>query len=54
MTNEEKRKVAADLMWLLYYNDVVYQEGIINEEQRNRIQNKIWCHKNRELKTGCE
>ena len=37
----DERKRAAEQMWLHYYNRVLYEKGIIGEEERNRMSNRI-------------
>ncbi len=37
----EERKRAAEQMWLHYYNRVLYEKGIIGQEERNRMSNRI-------------
>ena len=38
----EQRKVAmAELMWLNYFNQTLYEKGLISETERNRIKNNI-------------
>ena len=41
LTNEEQRKRMAQQIWLNYYNDVLFQQGIITEDVRNRMKIKI-------------
>lgn len=36
----QKKQEAAKL-WLFYYNRVLYEKGIINEQERNRMTLKI-------------
>ena len=38
---EEQKRVAAEQIWLEYYNRVLYEKGIIGEEERNRMSNRI-------------
>ena len=40
-TNEEQRKRMAEHIWLNYYNDYLFQQGIITEDVRNRMKIKI-------------
>ena len=40
-TNEEQRKRMAEHIWLTYYNDYLFQQGIITEDVRNRMKVKI-------------
>ena len=37
MTNEQKRIVMAEKLWLNYFNQTLYEKGYITEAQRNRI-----------------
>lgn len=37
---EQKRRIAEQL-WLHYYNRVLYERGIIGEEERNRMGSRI-------------
>ena len=41
LTNEEQRKRMAEHIWLTYYNDYLFQQGIITEDVRNRMKIKI-------------
>lgn len=41
LTNEQRRKEMAEKLWLNYFNDTLFQQGIITEAERNRIKNKI-------------
>ena len=38
---EERKRAAAEQIWLEYYNRVLYEKGIIGEEERNRMSNRI-------------
>ena len=40
-TNEELRKNMAKHIWLTYYNEYLFQQGIITEDARNRMKIKI-------------
>lgn len=35
--NEQRRKEAAARIWLSYYNQVLYEKGVITERERNRM-----------------
>lgn len=41
LTAEQKRKDLAELMWLNYFNQTLYEKGLISETDRNRIKNNI-------------
>lgn len=38
---EERKRAVAEQIWLHYYNRVLYERGIIGEEERNRMSNRI-------------
>ena len=38
---EERKRAVAEQIWLEYYNRVLYEKGIIGEEERNRMSNRI-------------
>ncbi len=40
-SNEERRRRVAQRIWLDYYNEVLFQQGIITEDARNRMKIKI-------------
>lgn len=44
--NETKKKQIAEHSWLLYYNQVLYENGIITEQTRNKMISKINNRKN--------
>ena len=37
----EKKKSLAEQMWLSYFNHVLFEKGLISEQERNRMQNMI-------------
>lgn len=37
----ESKKALAEQMWLSYFNHVLYEKGLISEQERNRMQNMI-------------
>lgn len=41
LTNEEMRKRVAKHIWLTYYNEYLFQQGVITEDARNRMKIKI-------------
>lgn len=40
MTEQKKRSIMEQL-WLDYYNDTLYEKGVITEEERNKMRIKI-------------
>ena len=44
MSEAEKQSVIEKL-WLIYFNDTLYGEGLISESERNRMANKIHSRK---------
>ena len=41
MTLEQKKTSMAELMWLNYFNQTLYEKGMITEEERNRLKLSI-------------
>lgn len=41
MTNEQHRQIIAEELWLRYFNDVLFQEGLINKEEYLRMIRRI-------------
>ena len=41
MTNEQKKQAAAEDMWLSFYNNVLFEKGLISEDIRSRMAVKI-------------
>ena len=41
LTNEELRRHVAKHIWLMYYNEFLFQQGVITEDARNRMKIKI-------------
>ena len=41
LTNEEKRRIIVEKLWLNYYNDTLLEKGVITEEQYRRMQREI-------------
>ena len=35
--NEQKKQAVIEQLWLTYYNDTLFAEGMITEDQRNRM-----------------
>ena len=41
LTAEQKRTEMAELMWLNYFNQTLFEKGLISEAERNKIKNNI-------------
>lgn len=41
LTVEQQKKNMAELMWLNYFNQTLFEKGVINENERNRMKNNI-------------
>ena len=41
VTMEQRKVEMAELMWLNYFNQTLYEKGLISETERNRIKNNI-------------
>ena len=41
LTAEQRKKDMAELMWLNYFNQTLYEKGLITETERNKIKNDI-------------
>ena len=48
LSNEQKRRSAAEQLWLHYYNQTLFDKGLITESERNRMTNKINARKHYE------
>ena len=40
-SSEQRRKEAAAMIWLSYYNRVLFEKGLITERERNQMTLKI-------------
>ena len=40
-STEQKKKHAAEQIWLHYYNQTLFEKGLITETERNRMSNLI-------------
>jgi hypothetical protein len=40
-TDGQRRQRVLESLWLTYYNDVLYAEGLISEKERNRMRLRI-------------
>ena len=38
---EEKRHAMANLIWMNYFNEYLFQKNLITEKERNRMKNEI-------------
>ena len=38
---EQQRRVVAEQIWLNFFNQTLYEQGIITESERNRVKNMI-------------
>lgn len=34
---EQKKEIVLEKLWLTYYNDTLYEQGLITEAQRNKM-----------------
>ncbi len=41
MTITEEKKLIGEELWLRYYNRVLFEKGLITEQERNRMITKI-------------
>ena len=41
----KKQKDVAEQIWLNYFNESLYKQGIITEAERNRLKNMISCRR---------
>ena len=41
MTIAEEKKLIGEELWLRYYNRVLFEKGLITEQERNRMITKI-------------
>lgn len=48
LSNEQKRRSAAEQLWLHYYNQTLFDKGLITEAERNRMTNRINARKHYE------
>ncbi|MGM9615587.1 MAG: hypothetical protein ACI3W7_08675 [Oscillospiraceae bacterium] len=48
LSNEDRRRFAAEQLWLDYYNQTLYKQGLITESERNRMTNRINARKRSE------
>ncbi len=39
--NREQKRRTGEEIWLQYYNQALFERGLINEEERNRMANRI-------------
>ena len=41
----QQRKQVMEQLWLMYYNDTLFEQGVITESDRNRMKRLIDQHK---------
>lgn len=41
VSSEQKRRCAAEQLWLHYFNRTLYEKGLITEAERNKMKVKI-------------
>lgn len=41
VTIEQQKTELAELMWLNYFNQTLYEKGLISENERNKMKNNI-------------
>ena len=46
---ELQKQYMIEQFWLLYYNQVLFEHGLITEQERNRMANRI---NNRKISSG--
>ena len=39
--SEQKKQSVLEKLWLTYYNDTLYEKGLITEEERNKMRIRI-------------
>lgn len=45
ISREGHRRAIVESMWLSYYNNVLLEQGLIDEAQHRRMQSKISCRR---------
>lgn len=40
-TNEQQRRAVVEKMWLNFYNQTLFEKGLINEKQHKKMTTKI-------------
>lgn len=44
LTNQQKRTIMAEEIWLNYFNTYLYEHKLISEDTRNKMRNEITFH----------
>ena len=39
--SQQRRRSIMEQLWLTYYNDTLYEKGVITEDERNKMRIKI-------------
>ena len=42
---EKNKKSLVEQIWLNYFNEALYRQGVITEAERNRLKNMISCRR---------
>lgn len=42
---EQQKTALAEQLWLHYFNQTLYEKGMISERERNRLKNRIDCRR---------
>ena len=50
MTDQQKRSIMAEEIWLNYYNDYLYEHKVITEKEHIKMCNEIATHCDRKRK----
>jgi hypothetical protein len=45
MAKQSEKTAKCEKIWLLYFNQYLFEEGVINEEERNRMKLQIELRK---------
>lgn len=45
LTMDQRKVEMAELMWLNYFNQTLFEKGLISESERNRMTNSINCRR---------
>ena len=54
LTPLQQRKKAAETAWLHYFNQVLFEQNIITENQRNQMAGKIAVRKSSSANPTCQ
>ena len=51
---EQQKKSMAEQMWLYYYNQTLYEKGLITEQERNKMKVRIANRKSKSMSRSIE